>query len=71
MVGKLIVQARSRELAIRKMKMALSELTINGIKHNRDLHIDILSDPAFVSGEYTTGFMEERQQRLEKEKSGD
>ncbi len=70
MVGKLIVQARSRELAIRKMKMALSELTINGIKHNRDLHIDILSDPAFVSGEYTTGFMEERRLRLEREQGG-
>ena len=60
MIGKLIVQARSRELAIRKMKMALSELTINGIKHNRDLHIDILSDSAFVSGTYTTNFMAER-----------
>ena len=60
MIGKLIVQARSRELAIRKMKMALSELTINGIKHNRDLHIDILSDNAFVSGTYTTNFMAER-----------
>ncbi len=57
MIGKLIVQARSRELAIRKMKMALSELSINGIKHNRDLHIDILSAPEFVSGEYNTGFM--------------
>ncbi len=63
MIGKLIVQARSRELAIRKMKMALSELTINGIKHNRDLHIDILSDPAFVSGTYTTGFMAERKEK--------
>ena len=69
MVGKLIVQARSRELAIRKMKMALSELTINGIKHNRDLHIDILSDPEFVSGEYTTSFMEERQKRAEEKSS--
>ena len=63
MIGKLIVQARSRELAIRKMKMALSELTINGIKHNRDLHIDILSDNAFVSGTYTTNFMAERQKK--------
>lgn len=71
MIGKLIVQARSRELAIRKMKMALSELTINGIIHNRDLHIDILSDPEFVSGEYTTGFMEERAKRLEKENGGE
>ncbi len=71
MIGKLIVQARSRELAIRKMKMALSELTVNGIKHNRDLHIDILSDPDFVSGEYTTSFMEERRQRLESENGED
>ena len=69
MMGKLIVQARSRELAIRKMKMALSELTINGLKHNRDLHIDILSDPAFVSGEYTTGFMAERQEKLDAAKN--
>ena len=71
MIGKLIVQARSRELAIRKMKMALSELTVSGIKHNRNLHIDILSDPEFVSGEYTTGFMEERKKRLEKKNSGE
>ena len=45
------------------MKMALSELTINGIKQNRDLHIDILSDPEFVSGEYTTDFMAKRAER--------
>ncbi len=70
MIGKLIVQARTRELAIRKMKMALSELTINGISHNRDLHIDILSDPAFVSGEYTTDFMEQRRLRKLREKGG-
>ena len=68
MIGKLIVQARSRELAIRKMKMALSELTINGIKHNRNLHIDILSDSEFVSGEYTTDFMEGFRKRAEKKK---
>lgn len=41
MIGKLIVQARSRELAIRKMKMALSELTIDGIDINRDLLAEI------------------------------
>lgn len=57
MIGKLIVQARSRELAIRKMKMALSELTIDGIDINRDLLAEILSDEQFVSGEYTTDFM--------------
>mgnify|MGYP000326219183 CR=1 FL=1 len=36
------------------MKMALSELTIDGIDINRDLLAEILSDEQFVSGEYTT-----------------
>ena len=58
MIGKLIVQARSRAEAIRKMKMALSELTIDGIDINRDLLAEISSDDRFVSGEYTTDFME-------------
>ncbi len=58
MIGKLIVQARTRDYAIRKMKMALSELNIHGIDHNRDLQIDILSDEDFVNGTYTTDFME-------------
>lgn len=57
MVGKLIVQGRTRELAIRKMQMALAELNIHGIDHNRDLQIEILSCPEFVSGEYTTDLM--------------
>ncbi|MDP4119875.1 MAG: acetyl-CoA carboxylase biotin carboxylase subunit [Bacillota bacterium] len=57
MIGKLIVQARTREHAIRKMKMALSELNIHGVDHNRNLQIEILSDPNFVDGSYTTDFM--------------
>ena len=42
---------------VRKMKMALSELTIDGIEINRDVLAEILSDEQFVSGEYTTDFM--------------
>lgn len=68
MIGKLIVQARTRELAIRKMKMALSELIIQGITHNRNLHLDILSDKEFVNGTYTTGFMEDFEKRRSKQK---
>lgn len=63
MIGKLIVQARTRDYAIRKMKMALSELNILGVDHNRDLQIDILSDREFVDGTYTTDFMENREKR--------
>ena len=49
--------------AIRKMKMALSELTIDGIDINRDLLAEILSDEQFVSGEYTTDFMAEFEEK--------
>ncbi|MEE1060356.1 MAG: acetyl-CoA carboxylase biotin carboxylase subunit [Ruminococcus sp.] len=63
MIGKIIVQARSRELAIRKMKMALSELVIDGIDINRDILAEILSDEKFVSGEYTTDFMADFEKR--------
>ena len=63
MIGKLIVQARSRAEAIRKMKMALSELVIDGIDINRDILAEILSDEQFVSGEYTTDFMIEFEEK--------
>ena len=63
MIGKIIVQERSRELAIRKMKMALSELVIDGIDINRDILAEILSDDKFVSGEYTTDFMADFEKR--------
>lgn len=66
MVGKIIVQGRSRELAIRKMKMALSELSISGIDHNRELQIDILSDKEFIDGSYTTDFIAEFEERRKK-----
>lgn len=61
MIGKLIVQARTREQAIRKMKMALSELNIHGVEHNRNLQIELLSDPEFVAGTYTTDLMLKRE----------
>lgn len=68
MIGKLIVQGRTREMAIRKMKMALSELNINGVKHNRDLMLEILSDEKFIDGTYTTDFMIDfEKRRKEKE----
>lgn len=60
MIGKLIVHATNREQAIRKMKAALSELVIEGIQHNSDLQMDLLSDEKFVSGQYDTGLMAER-----------
>ena len=60
MLGKLIVCSKTREEAIRKMRTALSELVIHGLVHNSDLHLDILSLPAFKDGSYTTGVLEGR-----------
>jgi Acetyl/propionyl-CoA carboxylase, alpha subunit len=57
MIGKLIVGAGTREEAIRKMRGALSELVIEGIYHNSELQIEILSDDEFVGGTYTTDFL--------------
>ena len=56
MLAKLIVHADTREAAIRKMKAALSELVIDGVKSNIEEQIAILSSPAFISGQYFTSF---------------
>ncbi|HEX3038241.1 MAG TPA: acetyl-CoA carboxylase biotin carboxylase subunit [Oscillospiraceae bacterium] len=61
MIGKLIVYAQTREEAIRKMQAALCELVIEGVDHNSELHMNILSDPEFESGNYYTNFMEKRE----------
>ncbi len=60
LIGKLIVHAKTREEAIRKMQAALCELVIEGVNHNAELQMDILSDEAFKSGNYHTDFIEKR-----------
>lgn len=60
MIGKLVVCAKTREEAMRKMRCALSELVIEGINHNSELQLDILSDDDFINGTYTTGFLSEK-----------
>ena len=62
MIGKLIVRGDNRELAIRKMKAALSELLVEGIDHNAELQTDILMDHRFVEGSYTTSLMAQREE---------
>ena len=58
MIGKLIVFARDRTEAIRKMQAALGELVIEGVCTNAELSGDILAEPAFKSGEYCTNFLD-------------
>ena len=60
MVGKLIVHAPTREEAVRKMISALCEMVLEGVEHNRELHIAILSEDEFLSGKYATDFLEGR-----------
>ena len=62
MIGKLIVFAKTREEAIRKLQAALCELVIEGVDHNSQLHMELLSDPAFKAGDYYTDFMAKRGQ---------
>ncbi len=58
LIGKLIVFASTREEALRKMKAALCELVIEGIKTNIEEQLQIISDPRFSSGEYDLTLME-------------
>jgi len=58
LIGKLIVYAKTRDEAIRKMKAALCELIVEGIEHDADYVSEILSAEAFENGSYTTDFLE-------------
>ena len=58
MIGKLITVAQTREEAIAKMRRALSEYVIEGIKTTIPFHIKLMNNEDFISGNYTTKFME-------------
>ncbi|MCC7378527.1 MAG: acetyl-CoA carboxylase biotin carboxylase subunit [Chitinophagaceae bacterium] len=58
MIGKLIAIAQTREEAINTMSRALSEYVIEGIKTTIPLHLQLLQDENFRSGNFTTKFME-------------
>ena len=57
MIGKLIVYARDRKEAIRKLNAALCELVVEGVNYNAELGCDILSEREFDDGTYCTDFM--------------
>ncbi|MRI63163.1 acetyl-CoA carboxylase biotin carboxylase subunit [Ornithobacterium rhinotracheale] len=61
MVAKLITTARTREEAIAKMSRALDEFYIDGIKTTIPFHRQLMDDPRFREGNYTTKFMEDFQ----------
>jgi acetyl-CoA carboxylase, biotin carboxylase subunit len=58
LIAKVIVHARTRELAIARMKRALEAMVIEGIKTTIPLHLKIMDDPKFRAGEISTNFMD-------------
>ncbi len=57
MIGKLIVQARTRDEAIRRMQSALGELIMVGVDNNVELELAIIGNKDFRSGNFYTDFM--------------
>jgi acetyl-CoA carboxylase biotin carboxylase subunit len=58
MIAKLIVSAPTREDAIKKMKRSLEEFIIEGIKTTIPYHIQLMDDPNFIAGKFTTKYLE-------------
>jgi len=59
MIGKLIVYGTTRERCIMRLKRALEEFVIEGMKTTLPLHQKIVRDPEFLSGDYTIKWLEE------------
>ena len=59
MIGKLIVYGRTRESCMMRMRRALEEMVISGVKTNIPLHQALLADPDVIHGDYTIKWLEE------------
>jgi len=60
MISKLICWGETRSEAMLRMRRALSEYTIMGLKHNIPFHINLLNSFSFIAGQIDTKFVEER-----------
>jgi len=60
MIGKIIAHGESREAAIARMRVALDEMVLNGIKTNVPLHKWLLHDPGFIKGGFNIHYLEKR-----------
>ena len=58
MIAKLITTAQTREEAINKMQRALDEFLIEGVNTTIPFHQKVMAHPKFLSGKYTTKFMD-------------
>jgi acetyl-CoA carboxylase, biotin carboxylase subunit len=60
MIGKLITYGTTREQAIARMRIALSEMMVDGIKTNIPLHADLMADAAFHAGGTSIHYLEQK-----------
>jgi acetyl-CoA carboxylase, biotin carboxylase subunit len=60
MLAKLIVHARTRELAIARMERALKELVIDGVETSREFHLRVMADPEYRRSDVTIQWLEQR-----------
>lgn len=58
MIAKLITTAQTREEALSKMKRALEEFIVEGVKTTIPFHLQLMDHPDYLAGKYTTAFME-------------
>lgn len=65
MVAKVIVWGKNRQEAIRRMKRALAEFTIEGIETTIPFHQKLLEHDVFLSGDFNTGFLENNNKVME------
>jgi len=60
MIGKIITYGDTRAQAIARMRIALSEMVVQGIKTNIPLHLDLLTDATFLSGQFSIHYLEHK-----------
>ena len=60
MIGKIITYGDTRDQAIARMRIALSEMVVDGIKTNIPLHRDLLEDSNFVAGGVSIHYLEQK-----------
>lgn len=58
MIAKLICRAQTREECIQKMKRALDEFIVEGVKTTVPFHQKLMRDEKFISGDFNTGFLD-------------
>jgi acetyl-CoA carboxylase biotin carboxylase subunit len=69
MVGKVIAYGATREQAIRRMRVALSEMVVEGIQTNIPLQLDLLNDIRFVRGGVSIHYLEQKLAQEQKPKA--